>query len=290
MGKNRDREDDYVMRLNAVTKYIDEHLDEDLDLKKLAAISNFSEYHFHRIFKEYHNEPLAEYISRNRVERAAYLLGYTNSSIKDIAYKVGFEFPSSLSKAFRQLYKVTPSEYRINKTISNTQKTIRQKVITSVQAITHSGFVVLKNINVIYTRLMGLYSLSKYLEVWQRLIKYAGEQNAVTSPSDFIIMYHNDIDLTEASKLRSDVCITIDKAIPAKGKIGVKEIIGGKYAVFNYQGPFAGHTELYNTIFKKWELNDRYELRELPIFEKYVNNPMKTKPGQLRTEIFLPVQ
>lgn len=114
MNKKKNIEDDYAMRLNSVTKYIDEHLGEDLDLKKLSRMSNFSNYHFHRIFKEYYHETLAAYISRNRVEKAAYLLRYSNNSVKEITYIVGFEFPSSLSKAFKQFYNITPSEYRKN--------------------------------------------------------------------------------------------------------------------------------------------------------------------------------
>ena len=80
MDKKASIVDDYLMRLNAVTKYIDENLGEDLDLKKIAKMSHFSDYHFHRIFKDYYNETLAAYISRNRIERAAYFLLYTNSS------------------------------------------------------------------------------------------------------------------------------------------------------------------------------------------------------------------
>ena len=289
MNKKPSIEDDYMVRLNAITKYIDEHLEEELDLKKMAKLSNFSDYHFHRIFKEYYNETLAAYISRNRVERAAYLLRYTNSSIKDIAYKVGFEFPSSLSKVFKQFYDVTPSEYRLNKIIPVMDEKIRKKKML-VLGVNYSGIVMLKNMNIIYNRLMGPYNVSRYPDVWQRLHKYAEEKNANVNEPDFVIMYHNDINITETSKLRSDVCITIDKLIPAKGKIGVKEIIGGKYAVFAYKGPFVSHSEIFDTIFEEWKLNKQYELRDLPIFEKYINNPMKTKPGRLNTEIYLPIR
>ena len=290
MSKKTSVEDDYLMRLNSVTKYIDEHLGEKLDLKKLAKRSNFSDYHFHRIFKDYYNETLAAYISRNRVERAAYLLRYTNSSIKDITYQVGFEFPSSLSKAFKQLYDVTPSEYRYNKSLFVVDELIRRKKKALLLGVSYSGIVMLKNINIIYNRIMGPYDFLSYLDVWRHLLKYAEEKNAITEKYDFIIMYHNDINITETSRLRSDVCITIDKKIPAEGRIGVKEITGGRYAVFTYNGPYAGHSEIFNSIFKKWESDKQYELRNLPIFEKYINNPMKTKPDQLNKEIYLPIQ
>jgi AraC family transcriptional regulator len=290
MNKKKSIEDDYEMRLNTITKYIDEHLNENLDLKKLSKMSNFSDYHFHRIFKEHYHETLAAYISRNRVERAAYLLRYTNSPIKDIAYNVGFEFPSSLSKSFKELYNVSPSGYRQNKTLPGTENRVIRKETAPIADVTYSGFVMLKNEDIIYSRLMGPYKVSRYTDVWRRLLKYAEEHNANKSEPDFIIMYHNDSNITETSKLRSDVCITVNKIIPANGKIGVKKIVGGKYAVFSYIGPYLSHSAIFNAIFEKWELNDRFELRNLPIFEKYLNNPMKTKPGPLNTEIYLPIQ
>jgi AraC family transcriptional regulator len=40
---------DYVKRINVIEEYINNHLDEGMDLKKLAEMSNFSVFHFHRI-------------------------------------------------------------------------------------------------------------------------------------------------------------------------------------------------------------------------------------------------
>jgi len=211
-------------------------------------------------------------------------------SIKEVAYKVGYEFPASLSKAFKQLYKISPSDYRLKKGISVKDERVMRIKKESIQGINYSGVVVLNNINIIYNRLIGPYNELKYLDGWKNLLEYAKERNVNTNRLDFIVIYHNDIDLTEASKLRSDVCISVDKIIPAGGKIGVKEIIGGKYAVFTYKGPLICSSEIMNSIFKKWELDNRYELRELPIFEKYLNNPMKTKPDLLNKEIYLPIQ
>ena len=290
MNKDKSIKDEYVMRLNAITKYIDEHIHENLDLAKLAEMSNFSNYHFHRIFKEYHKETLAAYISRNRVERAAYLLSYTNSSIREIAYSVGFEFPSSLSKSFKQSYKVTPSEYRFTKRLSILEKKKNKEETIDASDIIYSGFVILGKKNILYCRLTGAYNRLRYPAIWRRLLHYAKEQNIDTDKSEFLILYHNDIYITETSKLRLDVCITVNKPIPAKGKIGAKEIRGGKYAAFGYKGPCAGYSDIYDMVFQQWALQGQYELKDLPIFEKYLNNPMNTKPDRLNMEIYLPVQ
>ena len=42
---------DYIQRINKVVAYINDHLDESLDLKTLAEVAALSEFHFHRVFK-----------------------------------------------------------------------------------------------------------------------------------------------------------------------------------------------------------------------------------------------
>lgn len=57
-------------------------------------------------------EPIGTYIIRTRVETAARLLRYSDMSIGDIAYRIGYNVPSSLSKVFRQFYGISPNDYR----------------------------------------------------------------------------------------------------------------------------------------------------------------------------------
>ena len=106
---------EYQQRINVLVEYINSHLGEDIDLNKLAEISGFSRWHFHRIFAEFLGEPVGTFIVRMRVETAARLLRYTEIPVKEIAYKVGYDVPSSLSKVFRQFYGISPNEYRNNK-------------------------------------------------------------------------------------------------------------------------------------------------------------------------------
>ena len=106
---------DYLRRVNVVVDYINNHLDEELDLLMLAQKSNLSTYHFHRIMKAFLGEPLGAYILRVRLETAARLLRYSDLTVEQIAYSIGYEVPSSLSKSFKQFYNITPQEYRNNK-------------------------------------------------------------------------------------------------------------------------------------------------------------------------------
>jgi AraC family transcriptional regulator len=43
--------EEYKKRIVKTIQYIDTHLDEDLSLEKIAEISAYSPFHFHRIFR-----------------------------------------------------------------------------------------------------------------------------------------------------------------------------------------------------------------------------------------------
>jgi AraC-like DNA-binding protein len=61
----------YEARLRRVSAYIHEHLDEALDMEKLADIACMSSYHWHRIYRAIYGETLAATVKRLRLHRAA---------------------------------------------------------------------------------------------------------------------------------------------------------------------------------------------------------------------------
>lgn len=96
------------MVMNHVLKYIEEHLEESLNIKRLAEIAGYSEYHFIRMFKRYTNETVMEYVCRRRLIRACedILLGMR---IIDVAIKYGWQSHSAFSKSFNREFGFPPS-------------------------------------------------------------------------------------------------------------------------------------------------------------------------------------
>ena len=278
--------EDYLQRINVVVEYINNHLGEKIDLKRLSEVSNFSEFHFHRIFKAFVYEPLAVYITRIRMETAAQLLRYSEQSIEAIAYNVGYETPSSLSKSFRLFYGISPTEYRINKNYTIMKKTESNPELK----LKAPKIVDLSNKQVIYIRLTGAYNELDFPGTFAKLWGYVKEQKLFSAGIEHIGIYYNDPKVTEADKLRSDVCLVIHKPAQPQGEIGVKEIQGGRYAIFSYQGPYGNLGIVYDTIFAEWLPSSGCELRNIPIFEKYCNDPTKTEPEKLKTEIYVPIK
>jgi len=278
--------EEYLRRINIVTEYIGNHLDEKLDLCKLADLSNLSPFHFHRITKAFLGEPIGAYVTRMRVETAARLLRYTELPVQDIAFSVGYEMPSSLSKVFNQYYGISPIEFRNNKNFT----IMKSALINPALNLKAPKMVDLEDQRILYIRHAGDYSSLDFGGAWTKLWGCVKSQKLFTAGIEHICIYHDDPKVTEADKLRTDICLVIHKPAQAEGEIGEKVLSGGKYAVFHYQGSYDNLDSVYDTIFGHWLPESGIQLRNVACFEKYLNNPNKTEPAKLKTEIYVPVQ
>src|SRR5262249_14813338 len=105
-------ERDYRERILRVLLYIQQHLDEDLQLDHVAGVAAFSRFHFHRIFRGMVGETFNEHIRRLRLERAATHLKRLEEPVTDIAFAAGFDAHESFTRAFGEMFGMSPSAYR----------------------------------------------------------------------------------------------------------------------------------------------------------------------------------
>ena len=95
-----------------VKRYIREHIQERLDRETLAAVAGFSIPHFHRVFRAHVGESAVGYVRRLRMERAGRKLRMGAVDITEVALAAGYDSHAAFSKAFRQQFGVSPSEFR----------------------------------------------------------------------------------------------------------------------------------------------------------------------------------
>lgn len=98
--------------LRRVIEYIDAHLDQDLGLRSLAAVSGLSEDHFARAFRESTGMPPHRYLLQQRLARARELLETSDMPIAEIAQALGFADQSHLTNLFRRDTGMTPGQLR----------------------------------------------------------------------------------------------------------------------------------------------------------------------------------
>lgn len=275
---------DYVQRINKVVAYINNHLDETLDLKTLANEAALSDFHFHRIFKALKGEAIGGYITRLRLEATARLLWYTALTIEEIAFNIGYETPASLSKAFKKQYGINPTEYRTNKDTY----IMKKEIINPDLALKAPKIVTLEPKNLIYVALTGAYGSLDYGKAYEQLWAVIKAQKLLTKGIESICISYDDPKITEGSLQRSDVCLAIHKSATPQEEVSCKTLAGGKYAVFFYQGCYENLSQVYDTAVR-WVIDHQYTLREEPFFEKYLNDARRTPKEKLKTEIYIPI-
>jgi AraC-like DNA-binding protein len=98
--------------LRRVREYIDSHLNETIDLEKLATTAGLSLHHFARAFKRSTGVPPHGYVLSQRLNRARDLLVRTDKPLAEIALAAGFSDQSHLARQFRQTFGVPPAIFR----------------------------------------------------------------------------------------------------------------------------------------------------------------------------------
>jgi AraC family transcriptional regulator len=104
---------EYRQAVTKVLHYINQNLNGDVSLETLAAIANYSPFHFQKIFSEAMSESPKQYVIRLRLERAAHFMKiFPDLAINEIAAGCGFSSDSIFSRAFRNYYGLSAEKFR----------------------------------------------------------------------------------------------------------------------------------------------------------------------------------
>ena len=81
-------------------------------IRDLASAFRLSRSHLQKTFKLQTGVCMGEWITEYRLQRAAHLLENSCLSVKEIAYTIGYEHPSSFIRAFERRFTEAPTGYR----------------------------------------------------------------------------------------------------------------------------------------------------------------------------------
>ena len=141
---------------------------------------------------------------------------------------------------------------------------------------------------ILYVRRTGNYNKTA-TEAWSALCEFAGPRGLLGRNTECLGIGHEDPAITAEDKLRYDACITVDGDVKPEGEVGKTILQGGLYAVFMHKGPYNRLNDTYQAIYKDWMPSSRMKLRDCACFELYLDDVHRTKPENLRTEIWVPV-
>lgn len=94
-----------------ITKYIKDNIDRQITNEELARIACMQENYFIRFFKKQTGTTPHKFITKIKIDTAMGLLENTDITISHAMEKVGYYDMSHFSRTFKQLHKLSPSEY-----------------------------------------------------------------------------------------------------------------------------------------------------------------------------------
>ena len=280
------RAEQYQRQLDAVTDYIYAHLDDDLSLDRLADVSGFSPYHWHRIYRAVRGETAAQTVRRLRLERAATMLAQNAWPLERIARRAGFTSADAFSRAFQRAYDRTPGRFRSDRAggPNGTGDSRRSAVIPDVESPTPYPVRVEERPE---CRLAVAEHRGSYMGIGRAFARVV-DRMGLRKP--MVAIYEDDPDAVPEAALRAVAGAVIGLQDVAPADLFVRTVPAGRFAVMRYIGPYASMHAAYLWLYGQWLPASGWEPRDHPVIEEYLTDPATTPPAQAVTDILLPLR
>ncbi|MGV2288384.1 AraC family transcriptional regulator [Trinickia sp. YCB016] len=276
---------DYSARLQRVLDYIYDHLDDELDLNRLADIACLSPYHWHRVYQAMYGETIAATVRRLRLHRAAGYLAKGSMPIDKIAQSAGYGSLQAFTRTFSAVFGMPPAQYRKNGTHRRFQpqesggdpmvmREVEIREVPAMQAVTvdHTG------------------SYMQIGKAFDTLFGWLASNNLLGSIQHAVGIFYDDPSAVAEAALRSKAGAVLAAPSEIAAPLSLTAIPGGQYAVLRHQGPYADMAAAYQWLYGEWLPQSGREAADAPAFEEYLNNPRNTPPAELLTDICLPLK
>lgn len=281
--------------LERAIEYIEEHLNENINLTDVSREIGYSYYHMTRLFSSALGETVGRYINRRRLYNASEKLIHSNQRVIDIALDSGFESPEAFSRAFKSFFGSSPVAYRragLDLVVRAKRKLAPEDVSHIANNISHSPeFFRLEETKI--AGLRGMTSLSdnrlpslwsEFLHLYKELFAEAGVGYGICETQQTVYTKDGDVSFTA---LVGGPVNSFDTLPP--GLVG-KTLRAGRYAVFTHRGTFANLFKTYQYIFGTWLPETKEELDDREDFEFYEQEVSSFEDSNNEVKIFIPIK
>lgn len=276
--------------INQVGQYIFDNSDQAITLDGLASYTGFSKYHFNRIFFAATGYQLGEFIQRHKLEKALHLVKQGNHNIIDVALSVGYDSPSSFSRAFKKNFSITPSDVVRGKLPNNERagSLKPKKQLTSQKMKPVWKTLSERDVYGFYGKGFNEQSFSEVArELYGRLTTIAKPlRYAELQPIGVSIDNPWTGEQTESRFFAGFVAGLSER----HEKLDAFKWHAGRWACFTHNGPHDCMWQTISQVYSQWVLPNNINLKDQQIVQLYLNNPMEIEPEALKTELYFAVE
>ncbi|MCG8330093.1 MAG: AraC family transcriptional regulator [Chitinophagales bacterium] len=273
-----------------LVEYIDANLKDKLRSTQVEQICHYSYRNMNRIFLALQGETIGRHIKRKRIEKAAEYLCYSDNTVSDISYELGFNDIATFSKAFKNKYGDSPTDFRSksNVLLQPPSKVLAEQ--TSAMPPLEFEIEELPSFGYVYFEYHGDYENVQSLEtLWEEFYQFCEANNLVSSNSIFFGAILDDNDISEKLYCRYRAGLILERRWKGtkERRAGIAEHPRQLYAKFIHEGE--GHdTEItYHKIYSQWMDQIDREFADLPTLEFYHTDPDTLETNL--TEIYIPI-
>lgn len=275
----------HLPRMEQVLDHIETHLADDLSLERLAARAAISPFHFHRLFLAWTGETVKEFVRRRRLESAAGRLRHCpNEKVTAISLNCGFASSEAFARAFRERFRMTPSQWRAGGWIAWRTPANDSWSATSCR-------VELKHIEAkdcLYMRERGDYGHCAQA-LLMRFVPWVESMGLAGQP--MLAIGLDDPTITMPSNCRMDACVELPAGWQDPGLRAMRKSVPAQWAAcLRYEGPPSEIGRGWDTLLTEWLPTSSFELAEGHFFQRY--EPGSAPPGSpiVRCELCMPVK
>ncbi|MCA9310632.1 MAG: GyrI-like domain-containing protein, partial [Phycisphaerales bacterium] len=123
---------------------------------------------------------------------------------------------------------------------------------------------------------------------WKALMTWGWKRVIFGKPTTFGLCF-DDPEVTSREQVRYEACMVVPEKVTPRGAVQVRDLEAGTWATTLHEGPYSSLGTTYARLFahvasesiegRRWRLGDP------PTLEVYLNDPRKTPPERLRTEV-----
>jgi len=285
----------YSQRFKRVLKYIDDHLDDEINLAILAEIADFSKFHFQRQFSACFGVSASQYIVQLRLDRSAHLLAFYDDSICDIAFHTHFQSQEAFSRAFKKRFGKTPLKFRrltpweswhcCSQIIKNKDYFMRTNASNINVNIINFPATKIASLSHIGNPKLVMRTVSKFIE-WRK-----EQGNLSPDVSDTFNILHHDPALVPIDAYRFDVACSIVDTIADNAYGIVNGVLEScRCAVIYCVGSNDDMSQAINFLYSDWLPSSNEECSDIPLFVKRIAMYPNVAMHEQIFEIHLPLK
>ncbi|AOL05792.1 AraC family transcriptional regulator [Burkholderia contaminans FFH2055] len=267
--------------------FIETKLDRELTLDRISAHCDMTRFGLSRLFSMNTGWPVMRYVRSRRLTRAAHALAQGAPDILQVALDAGYGSHEAFTRAFRDLFGMTPEDVRARRTLDglSLMEPLRMKELKIIDVVPSRFETAGKRLIAGMSDRYTFETNEGIPALWQAFIPYIGTLPGQVDDVTYGVCCNPDAD--GSFEYIAGVEVTSRDRLPAPFRW--VELEPQRYAVFEHVGHISTLHQTFYSIWNGWLPKSGFKAVDAPEFERYsADYDPVTGAGVL--EIWLPVE